>query len=63
MAQKAEVKAGDVLRFHLVEVLVTDPSKGVVQPPPAPVKRDIEKPVLPQWQLKAMTGATSGKMA
>lgn len=62
VAQKAEVKAGDVLRFHLVEVLVTDPSKGVVQPPPAPVKRDIEKPVLPQWQLKAMTGATSGKM-
>ncbi len=62
VAQKAEVRAGDVLRFHLVEVLVTDPSKGVVQPPPSPVKRDIEKPVLPRWQLKAMTGATSGKM-
>lgn len=61
VAQKAEVKAGDVIRFHLVEILITDPSKG-----PAPVlpvvKRDVEKPVLPQWQLKAMSGAISGKM-
>lgn len=61
VAQKAEVKAGDVIRFHLVEILITDPSKG-----PAPVlpvvKRDVEKPALPQWQLKAMSGAISGKM-
>ncbi|MDO8268179.1 MAG: FHA domain-containing protein [Moraxellaceae bacterium] len=61
VAQKAEVKAGDVIRFHLVEILISDPSKG-----PAPVlpvvKRDVEKPALPQWQLKAMSGAISGKM-
>ncbi|HCT41459.1 MAG TPA: hypothetical protein DF427_09915 [Moraxellaceae bacterium] len=61
VAQKAEVKAGDVIRFHLVEILITDPSKG-----PAPVlpvvKRDVGKPALPQWQLKAMSGAISGKM-
>lgn len=62
VAQKAEVKAGDVLRFHLVEILITDPSKGSAQPLPAMVKRDAEKPALPQWQLKALSGATSGKM-
>ncbi len=62
VAQKAEVKAGDVLRFHLIEILITDPAKGAAQPLPAAIKRDIEKPVLPQWQLKAMTGAISGKM-
>jgi pSer/pThr/pTyr-binding forkhead associated (FHA) protein len=62
VAQKAEVKAGDVLRFHLVEVLITDPSKGAAQPLPAAIKRDLEKPALPQWQLKALSGATSGKM-
>jgi len=49
VAQKAEVKAGDVLRFHLVEILITDPSKGSAQPLPAMVKRDAEKPALPQW--------------
>lgn len=62
VAQKAEVKAGDVLRFHLVEVLITDPAKGATQPLPAAVRRDAEKPALPQWQLKALSGATSGKM-
>lgn len=62
VAQKAEVRAGDVIRFHLVEVLITDPAKGAAQPLPQVVKRDIEKPLLPQWQLKAMSGAISGKM-
>jgi pSer/pThr/pTyr-binding forkhead associated (FHA) protein len=62
VAQKAEVKAGDVLRFHLVEIHITDPAKGAAQPLPAAVKRDTDKPALPQWQLKAMSGALSGKM-
>lgn len=62
VAQKAEVKAGDVVRFHLVEVLITDPAKGAAQPLPTAIKRDLEKPALPQWQLKAMSGAISGKM-
>lgn len=61
VAQKAEVKAGDVIRFHLVEILITDPSKGPATVLPV-VKRDVEKPALPQWQLKAMSGAISGKM-
>jgi pSer/pThr/pTyr-binding forkhead associated (FHA) protein len=62
VAQKAEVKAGDMLRFHLIEILITDPAKGGAQPLPTAVNRDVDKPVLPQWQLKAMTGAISGKM-
>lgn len=61
VAQKAEVKAGDVIRFHLVEVLITDPSKGPAAAVPV-IKREVEKPALPQWQLKAMSGALSGKM-
>lgn len=63
VAQKAEVKAGDTLRFHLVELLITDPAKGgAAQSLPTAIKRETEKPALPQWQLKAMTGAISGKM-
>lgn len=61
VAQKAEVKAGDVVRLHRVEIQVLDPSKGPAPLPPV-IKRDVEKPVLPQWQLKAVTGAISGKM-
>lgn len=62
VSQKAEVKAGDVLRFHLVEIQITDPSKGPAPTPVGAIKRDIDKPALPQWQVKAMTGTISGKM-
>lgn len=62
VSQKAEVKAGDVIRFHLVEIQITDPSKGAPPPPVTAVKREADKPALPQWQVKAMTGAISGKM-
>lgn len=58
---KREVNAGDVIRFHLIDVQIVDPSKGPAVLPAA-VKRDLEKPAQPQWQIKAMTGTTSGKM-
>ena len=40
---KREIQAGDVLRFHLVDLQVVDPSKGPVELPEA-VKREMEKP-------------------
>lgn len=58
---KREVNAGDVIRFHLIDVQLIDPSKGPAVLPAA-VKREQGKPVQPQWQIKAMTGTTSGKM-
>lgn len=61
VAQKAEVKAGDVVRLHLAELLITDPAKEPSRAVPV-VNREVEKPVLPQWQLKAMSGVISGKM-
>lgn len=59
---KREVNAGDVIRFHLIDVQLIDPSKGPAPELPAAVKRDLEKPALPQWQVKALTGTISGKM-
>jgi pSer/pThr/pTyr-binding forkhead associated (FHA) protein len=59
---KREVKAGDVIRFHLVELQIVDPAKGPAAELPQAVKRDIDKPAMPQWQVKAMTGTISGKM-
>lgn len=59
---KREVKAGDVIRFHLIDVQLIDPSKGPAAELPAAVKRDLEKAALPQWQVKALTGTISGKM-
>lgn len=59
---KREVKAGDVIRFYLIDVQLVDPSKGPAPELPAAVKRELEKPSQPQWQVKAMTGTISGKM-
>ncbi|HEX4869508.1 MAG TPA: FHA domain-containing protein [Moraxellaceae bacterium] len=59
---KREVQAGDVIRFHLIDVQLIDPSKGPAPELPAAVKRDLEKAAQPQWQVKAMTGTISGKM-
>lgn len=58
---KCEIQAGDVIRLHLIEIQVVDPSKGPA-PLPQAVKREADKPALPQWQVKAMTGTISGKM-
>lgn len=59
---KREVSAGDVIRFYLIDVQIVDPSKGPAAPLPDAVKRDLDKPAQPMWQLKAMTGTISGKM-
>lgn len=59
---KREVNAGDVIRFYQVDVQIVDPSKGPAPALPEAVKRELEKPAQPQWQLKAMTGTISGKM-
>lgn len=59
---KREVNAGDVIRFYQVDVQIVDPSKGPAPALPDAVKRELEKPAIPQWQLKAMTGTISGKM-
>jgi pSer/pThr/pTyr-binding forkhead associated (FHA) protein len=58
---KREIVAGDVVRLHLIDIQIVDPSKGPAVMPAA-VKRDLEKPALPQWQVKALTGPLSGKM-
>ncbi|MGH8493983.1 MAG: FHA domain-containing protein [Moraxellaceae bacterium] len=59
---KREVNAGDVIRFYQIDVQIVDPSKGPAPALPDAVKRELEKPAIPQWQLKAMTGTISGKM-
>lgn len=59
---KREVNAGDVIRFHLIDVQLVDPSKGPAPALSAAVRRELEKPAAPQWQAKAMTGTISGKM-
>ncbi|HET8730811.1 MAG TPA: FHA domain-containing protein [Moraxellaceae bacterium] len=59
---KREIQAGDVIRFHLIDVQIVDPSKGPAPALPEAIKRELEKPALPQWQVKAMTGTISGKM-
>lgn len=62
MTGKREVHAGDIIRFYQVEVQVIDPSKGPAVALSQAINREQEKPAHPQWQIKAMTGTTSGKM-
>jgi pSer/pThr/pTyr-binding forkhead associated (FHA) protein len=61
VSDKVEVQAGDAFRLHLVEFEIVDPAKTVGEGGPR-IKRDIEKPALPQWQVKAMTGAMAGRL-
>lgn len=61
VAKRTEVKVGDIIRLHLVELQIIDPTKAPAEPPPQAVKRDIPKPP-PLWQVKAMTGVISGRM-
>jgi pSer/pThr/pTyr-binding forkhead associated (FHA) protein len=57
----AEIRAGDIFRLHLVEFEIIDPSRAQVDLPQR-VNREIERPALPQWQVKATTGAMAGKL-
>jgi len=61
VSDKVEVRAGDAVRLHLVELEIVDPAKTVGEGA-GRVKRDIDKPALPQWQVKAMTGAMAGRL-
>ncbi|PTQ87711.1 FHA domain-containing protein [Agitococcus lubricus] len=61
VSKRVEVKVGDVIRLHLVELQIIDPTKAPPEPPPQALKRDLPKPP-PLWQVKAMTGVISGRM-
>lgn len=61
VTKRVEVKVGDVIRLHLVELQIIDPTKAPPEPPAQPVKRELPK-AAPLWQVKAMTGVISGRM-
>lgn len=61
VTKRVEVKVGDVIRLHLVELQIIDPTKAPPEAPPQPVKRELLK-AAPLWQVKAMTGVISGRM-
>jgi|JI81AbrownRNA_FD_contig_31_3024765_length_994_multi_4_in_0_out_0_1 pSer/pThr/pTyr-binding forkhead associated (FHA) protein len=61
VTKRTEVKVGDTIRLHLVELQIIDPTKAPPEPTAAPIKREIPKPA-PLWQVKAMTGVISGRM-
>jgi len=61
VTKRMEVKVGDVIRLHLVELQIIDPTKAPPEPPSQPVKRELPK-AAPLWQVKAMTGVISGRM-
>lgn len=61
VSKRIEVKVGDIIRLHLVELQIIDPTKAPPEPPAQAIKRDVPKPA-PLWQVKAMTGVISGRM-
>ena len=61
VSKRVEVKVGDVIRLHLVELQIIDPTKAPPEPPAQAIKREVPKPA-PLWQVKAMTGVISGRM-
>lgn len=61
VTRRVEVKVGDIIRLHLVELQIIDPTKAPPEAPPQPVKRELPK-AAPLWQVKAMTGVISGRM-
>lgn len=61
VSKRTEIKVGDIIRLHLVELQIIDPTKAPPEPAPQVVKRDMPKPP-PLWQVKAMTGVISGRM-
>lgn len=61
VTKRTEVKVGDTIRLHLVELQVIDPTKAPPEPVTPPIKREMPK-AAPLWQVKAMTGVISGRM-
>jgi len=62
VTQRTEVHVGDVIRLHLVELQIIDPTKAPPEPPPQAVRREAPSKAVPIWQVKAMTGVISGRM-
>lgn len=60
VTQRTEVHVNDVIRLHLVELQIIDPTKAPPENAPA-IKREIPK-AGPLWQVKATTGVISGRM-
>lgn len=61
VSQRVEVHVGDVIRLHLVELQVIDPTKAPPENAPV-IKRDIPAKAASLWQVKATTGVISGRM-
>ncbi|HEX5360239.1 MAG TPA: FHA domain-containing protein [Fluviicoccus sp.] len=61
VSQRVEVNVGDVIRLHLVELQIIDPTKAPPETAPQ-IKRDLGAKAVPLWQVKAMTGVISGRM-
>ncbi|RZU36946.1 pSer/pThr/pTyr-binding forkhead associated (FHA) protein [Fluviicoccus keumensis] len=61
VSQRIEVNVGDVIRLHLVELQIIDPTKAPPEGAPQ-IKRDLGAKQVPVWQVKAMTGVISGRM-
>ena len=43
VTKRTEVKVGDTIRLHLVELQIIDPTKAPPEPTAAPIKREILK--------------------
>ncbi len=61
VSKRVEVKVGDMIRLHLVELQIIDPTKAPPEPAAPVIKREMPK-APPLWQVKAMTGVISGRM-
>ena len=61
VSQRIEVHVGDVIRLHLVELQVIDPTKAPPENAPG-VRREAPVKAAPLWQVKATTGVISGRM-
>lgn len=64
LSEKAELKAGDVVRLHTVNLQVVSPQSQLAGAAAAPAQPARAEPVAsaPAWQLKALTGSISGRM-
>lgn len=61
VSQRVEVQVGDVIRLHLVELQVIDPTKAPPENAPQ-IRRDQPSKAATLWQVKATTGVISGRM-
>lgn len=62
IVQREEIHSGDVIRLHMIDLEVVDPATAVKTINTQAINREPPKPAPLPWQLKALTGPTSGKM-